>query len=66
MLTSYNEKFVEAFKKTPAFELWDQSTDAVIFDLVEPKYVYLLASFKNYLLIVFSFLGIQWKVKLQE
>lgn len=37
MLSSFNEKFVQAFKQTPAFKLWDGTTDSVIFDLVEPK-----------------------------
>lgn len=38
-LSSFNEGFVRAFKATPAFELWDRTTDSVIFDLVEPRCV---------------------------
>lgn len=38
-MTSFNERFIDAFKATPAFELWDRTTDSVIFDLVEPKCV---------------------------
>jgi hypothetical protein len=34
---SFNEGFIKAFKTTSAFELWDCTTDSVIFDLVEPK-----------------------------
>jgi len=30
-----------AFKHTAAYELWDRTTDEVIFDLVEPKCVLL-------------------------
>lgn len=37
-LGSYNESWIAAFKQTPAFRLWDSSTDPVIFDLVEPKH----------------------------
>ncbi|BGP26584.1 late secretory pathway protein AVL9 family protein [Rhodotorula toruloides] len=35
---SFNEAFLNAFKRTTAFELWDRTTDEVIFDLVEPKH----------------------------
>ncbi|BGP42293.1 hypothetical protein JCM10449v2_006298 [Rhodotorula kratochvilovae] len=35
---SFNEAFINAFKRTAAFELWDRTTDEVIFDLVEPKH----------------------------
>ncbi|GAA6049277.1 hypothetical protein JCM3770_005918 [Rhodotorula araucariae] len=35
---SFNEAFINAFKRTSAFELWDRTTDEVIFDLVEPKH----------------------------
>lgn len=38
-MSSFNDRFVDAFKATPAFELWDAKTDSVIFDLVEPKCV---------------------------
>lgn len=38
---SFNEAFINAFKHTTAFELWDRTTDEVIFDLVEPKSVFL-------------------------
>ena len=38
-IASFNESFIQAFRQTPAFELWNQSTDDVIFDLVEPRYV---------------------------
>lgn len=37
-LSSYNEAWIRSFKQTPAFELWDRTTDAVIFDLVEPRH----------------------------
>lgn len=40
-LSSFNEGFVKAFKATPAFELWNHTTDSVIFDLVEPRCVLL-------------------------
>lgn len=36
---SFNESFIHAFRATPAFELWNKTTDDVIFDLVEPRYV---------------------------
>jgi hypothetical protein len=35
---SYNEAWIAAFRQTDAFDLWDRTTDPVIFDLVEPKY----------------------------
>ncbi|GAA5843109.1 hypothetical protein JCM9279_001865 [Rhodotorula babjevae] len=35
---SFNEAFIMAFKHTAAYELWDRTTDEVIFDLVEPKH----------------------------
>ncbi|KPV73583.1 uncharacterized protein RHOBADRAFT_54788 [Rhodotorula graminis WP1] len=35
---SFNEAFIMAFKHTAAYELWDCTTDEVIFDLVEPKH----------------------------
>ncbi|GAA6005131.1 Avl9p [Rhodotorula paludigena] len=35
---SFNEAFLNAFKRTAAYELWDRTTDEVIFDLVEPKH----------------------------
>ncbi|GAA5960992.1 hypothetical protein JCM21900_001939, partial [Sporobolomyces salmonicolor] len=35
---SFNEAFLRAFRRTKAFELWDRTTDEVIFDLVEPKH----------------------------
>ncbi|GAA5859457.1 hypothetical protein JCM1840_004624 [Sporobolomyces johnsonii] len=35
---SFNEAFLKAFRRTKAFELWDRTTDEVIFDLVEPKH----------------------------
>ncbi|GAA6013634.1 hypothetical protein JCM10207_004797 [Rhodosporidiobolus poonsookiae] len=36
--SSFNEAFINAFKRTKAYELWDRNTDEVIFDLVEPKH----------------------------
>ncbi|KAK4692942.1 hypothetical protein P7C70_g9027, partial [Phenoliferia sp. Uapishka_3] len=38
MMTAFNDRFIEAFKATPAFELWDRTTDSHVFDLVEPKH----------------------------
>ncbi|KAL8278586.1 hypothetical protein RQP46_009078 [Phenoliferia psychrophenolica] len=38
LMASFNDRFVDAFKATPAFTLWDATTDSVIFDLVEPKH----------------------------
>ncbi|BGP34215.1 hypothetical protein JCM10296v2_006030 [Rhodotorula toruloides] len=35
---SFNEAFLNAFKRTAAYELWDRTTDEAIFDLVEPKH----------------------------
>lgn len=37
-MSSFNDHFIKAFTRTPAFELWDKCTDSVIFDLVEPKH----------------------------
>jgi hypothetical protein len=37
--SSFNESFINAFKRTTAYELWDRNTDEAIFDLVEPKCV---------------------------
>ena len=37
-MSSFNDNFIKAFTRTPAFELWDKTTDSVIFDLVEPKH----------------------------
>ena len=37
LMSSFNDRFVDALKATPAFTLWDATTDSVIFDLVEPK-----------------------------
>lgn len=36
-MSSFNEAFIRGFKATPAFKVWDKTTDAAIFDLVEPK-----------------------------
>ncbi|GAA5856609.1 hypothetical protein JCM8547_005889 [Rhodosporidiobolus lusitaniae] len=36
--SSFNEAFINAFKRTAAYELWDRNTDEAIFDLVEPKH----------------------------
>ena len=38
-MASFNESFVHAVRATPAFKLWNTTTDDVIFDLVEPRYV---------------------------
>ncbi|SCV71582.1 BQ2448_3170 [Microbotryum intermedium] len=35
---SFNDLFVRAFKATPAFAVWNRTTDDAIFDLVEPKH----------------------------
>lgn len=37
-LSSFNESWLAAFRKTHAFEVWDRNTDPVIFDLVEPRH----------------------------
>jgi hypothetical protein len=36
-LASFNEAWVAGFRKSPAYQLWDEHTDPVIFDLVEPR-----------------------------
>ena len=40
LMSSFNDRFVDALKATPAFTLWDATTDSVIFDLVEPKSIF--------------------------
>lgn len=37
-LSSYNEAWVAAFRRTRAFTLWNENTDPVIFDLIEPRH----------------------------
>lgn len=37
-LASFNESWLTSFRNTPAFILWDENTDPVIFDLVEPRH----------------------------
>ncbi|KAK4050816.1 hypothetical protein OIV83_003238 [Microbotryomycetes sp. JL201] len=37
-MSSWNELFIRQFRATPAFELWNRTTDAAIFDLVEPRH----------------------------
>lgn len=37
-LASFHAPFIAAFRETPAFKLWDASTDDAIFDLVEPRH----------------------------
>ncbi|BEJ15278.1 hypothetical protein CspHIS471_0410450 [Cutaneotrichosporon sp. HIS471] len=37
-LLHFGEAYTEAFRQTPAYELWDSTTDEVIFDLTEPRH----------------------------
>ena len=37
-LAAYGEPFIAALRATPAFALWDRTTDSVIFDLIEPRH----------------------------
>jgi hypothetical protein len=37
-LSSYNEAWVAGFQRSPAFNIWNSSTDDAIFDLVEPRH----------------------------
>ncbi|KAH9454023.1 hypothetical protein Pst134EB_014120 [Puccinia striiformis f. sp. tritici] len=37
-VAAFNEVFVQAFKTTHAFKLWDKNTDSVIFDLIDPRH----------------------------
>lgn len=36
-MSSWNDLFIRQLRSTPAFALWDRTTDAAIFDLVEPR-----------------------------
>jgi hypothetical protein len=63
-IASFNSAFISAFRQTPAFELWDRTTDAELFDLVEPKYVNLfnLTSFLRWLTLIIH-AGTRWRAK---
>ncbi|KAL1405262.1 hypothetical protein Q8F55_008888 [Vanrija albida] len=37
-LTNFSEAYAAAFRKTPACDLWESTTDPVIFDLCEPRH----------------------------
>lgn len=37
-IAAFNEAFIQAFKTTHAFKLWDKHTDSVIFDLIDPRH----------------------------
>ncbi|PLW17925.1 hypothetical protein PCANC_10308 [Puccinia coronata f. sp. avenae] len=37
-IAAFNETFIQAFKTTHAFKLWDKHTDSVIFDLIDPRH----------------------------
>lgn len=37
-IAAFNESFIQAFKTTCAFQLWDKYTDNVIFDLIDPRH----------------------------
>ncbi|OAV89477.1 hypothetical protein PTTG_12670 [Puccinia triticina 1-1 BBBD Race 1] len=37
-VAAFNEVFIQAFKTTHAFKLWDKHTDSVIFDLIDPRH----------------------------
>ncbi|MBW0466969.1 hypothetical protein O181_006684 [Austropuccinia psidii MF-1] len=37
-VAAFNETFIQAFKTTCAFQLWDKHTDSVIFDLIDPRH----------------------------
>lgn len=35
----FNPLWISEFKKTNAYEVWDRTTDPLLFDIVEPRYV---------------------------
>ncbi|KAG0141271.1 hypothetical protein CROQUDRAFT_99000 [Cronartium quercuum f. sp. fusiforme G11] len=37
-IAAFNDQFIQKFKATCAFQLWDQHTDSVIFDLIDPRH----------------------------
>ncbi|KAA1077385.1 late secretory pathway protein avl9 [Puccinia graminis f. sp. tritici] len=37
-VAAFNDVFIQAFKTTHAFKLWDKHTDSVIFDLIDPRH----------------------------
>lgn len=37
-LVHFGEAYTASFRTTPAFEMWDSTTDEVIFDLTEPRH----------------------------
>ncbi|KAH8915900.1 hypothetical protein BT69DRAFT_1340766 [Atractiella rhizophila] len=38
LLSSFNDTYINLFRATPAFKIWDGNTDSVLFDLVEPRH----------------------------
>ena len=39
-LEDFNAVWMAEFTKTNAYEVWDRSTDPMLFDIVEPRLVY--------------------------
>ncbi len=39
VVQNFGEAWVEAFRQSPAFMVWDRITDPVIFDIVEARFV---------------------------
>jgi len=38
----FNPLWIMEFKRTNAYEVWDRTTDPLLFDIVEPRLVYLI------------------------
>lgn len=45
----FNHLWMSEFKNTNAYEVWERTTDPMLFDIVEPRYVQvtLLVSVRN-------------------
>lgn len=41
----FNALWIQEFKKTNAYEVWERVTDPMLFDIVEARYAYILIIF---------------------
>ena len=39
VVQNFGEAWLEAFRQSPAFAVWDRITDPVVFDIVEARFV---------------------------